>query len=240
MKARLLFEAGKVDEAIEALGAELRSDPTDARRRTFLFELLCFAGEYYRAAKQLEVIAGGSREAEMGAWLYRSALHAERLRQEMFEAGQYPEAGGAKPAVSGTLNGQPFTTLTDADPRIGARLEVYAAGQYTWLPLEHIAAVRMEPPRRLRDLLWAPARVVTGPRFRGEELGEVLLPAIAPLSWRHPDGNVRLGRVTEWQELEGGTIVPVGQKVLLVDDEPFPLLELRELEIASVAEPQPS
>jgi len=239
LKARLLFEAGKVDEAIEALAADLRGDPTDVRRRTFLFELLCFAGAYDRAEKQLDVIAGSSREAQMGALLYRSALHAERLRQQMFEEGQYPEAGGTQPAVSGTLNGQPFTTLTDADPRIGARLEVYAAGQYTWLPLEHIAAVRMEPPRRLRDLLWAPARVVTGPRFRGEELGEVLLPALAPLSWRQPDGNVRLGRVTEWHELEGGAVVPVGQKVLLVDDEPFPLLELRELEIAPVAEPQP-
>ncbi len=50
---------------------------------------------------------------------------------------------------------------------------------------------------------------------------------------------MRLGRVTEWHELEGGAVVPVGQKVLLVDDEPFPLLELRELEIAPVAEPQP-
>ncbi len=238
MKARLLFEAGKVDEAIEALSAELRGDPTDVRRRTFLFELLCFAGEYDRAAKQLDVIAGGSREAELGALLYRGALHAERLRQQMFEAGQYPEAGGTQLAVSGTLNGRPFTTLTDADPRIGARLEVFAAGQYMWLPLEHVAAVRMESPRFLRDLLWAPARVVMGPRFRGHELGEVLIPAISPLSWRHPDGNVRLGRVADWQELEDGTLVPVGAKVLLVDDEPIPLLELRELEI-SVAEPQP-
>jgi len=40
-----------------ALLAELRDNPTDARRRTFLFELLCFAGEYERADKQLEVLA---------------------------------------------------------------------------------------------------------------------------------------------------------------------------------------
>ena len=54
------------------------------------------------------------------------------------------------------------------------------------------------------------------------------------------DGAVRLGRVTEWRDLGAGPIAPIGQKLLLVDDEEFPMLELRELEIASVAEPQPS
>jgi protein involved in temperature-dependent protein secretion len=42
---------------------------------------------------------------------------------------------------------------------------------------------------------------------------------------------VRLGRATEWTELEGGEQAPVGQKLLLVDDEEFSILELRELEI---------
>lgn len=51
MQARTLYEAGQLEEAIAALGADLRGDPTDLRRRTFLFELLCFAGEYDRAEK---------------------------------------------------------------------------------------------------------------------------------------------------------------------------------------------
>jgi type VI secretion system protein ImpE len=230
VNARALFDAGRLDEAVESLGSDLRNDPTDARRRTFLFELLCFAGAYDRAEKQLDVLARGSREAEMGAWLYRSALHAERVRQEMFGAGSLPDAPPAS-AVSGTLNGTPFASLTDADPRIGAWLEVFAAGQYTWLPLEHVAAVRLAAPKRLRDLLWAPARVETGPGFPGMELGEVLVPVLAPLSWKHPDDEVRLGRVTDWDDSVDGTPVPVGQRLLLVDGEPFPFLELRELEI---------
>jgi type VI secretion system protein ImpE len=64
------------------------------------------------------------------------------------------------------------------------------------------------------------------------EMGEALLPAIAPLTWREPSGDVRLGRITEWRELEDGEQAPVGQKLLLVDGEEFPILELRELEIA--------
>jgi type VI secretion system protein ImpE len=226
-----LFRAGKLEEAIQALGAEVRDDPMDARRRTFLFELLCFAGEYDRAEKHLEVLAGASPDAERGAWLYRSALHAERIRQEMFRSGGYPHGGAPPPAVGGSLNGRAFQDLRDADPRIGARLEVFAAGQYTWIPLHFVAAIRMDPPRRLRDLLWAPARIQASPDYRGGELGEVLLPVLAPLSWQHPDPQVRLGRVTEWVEVDGEER-PSGQKLLLVDGEEVPILEVRELEIA--------
>jgi type VI secretion system protein ImpE len=232
MNARQLFQAGRLDEAIDALGAEVRDNPTDAQRRAFLFELLCFAGQYDRAEKHLNVLGSGGRNAEMGALLYHAALHAERLRQEMFAKESFP-ISSAK-VVGGTINGQAFTSITDADPRIGARLEVFAAGQYMWLPFEHIETVRVDPPKKLRDLLWAPAIVRPAKTFQGLELGEALLPAIAPLTWRHPDAAVRLGRVTEWKDLSDGDQAPIGQKMLLVDDEEFPMLELRELEIAHV------
>jgi type VI secretion system protein ImpE len=230
MNARQLFQAGRLDEAIDALGAEVRDNPTDAQRRAFLFELLCFAGQYDRAEKQLNVLGSGGREAEMGALLYHAALHAERLRQDMFDKQSFP-VSSAK-IVGGTINGQPFESITDADPRIGPRLEVFAAGQYMWLPFEHIDSVRAEAPKRLRDLLWAPAIVRPAETFKGLEMGEALLPVIAPMTWRHTDPAVRLGRVTEWTELSDGDQAPIGQKMLLVDDEEFPILELRELEIA--------
>jgi type VI secretion system protein ImpE len=229
--AKDLLEAGRLDEAIEALGAELRKDPTDAQRRVFLFELLSFAGAYDRAEKQLDVAGQGGREASMGALLYRSALHAEKNRAEMFDTGAFPVGGREPKPVSGTLNGSRFDSLTDADPRIGARLEVFAAGQYMWLPLEHVASVEVSPPKRLRDLLWAPAIVQPGPTFERLELGEVLIPVISPLSWQYEDADVRLGRVTEWVALDDATEVPVGHKLLLVDGEELPILELRRLDI---------
>jgi type VI secretion system protein ImpE len=236
MTARTLLQSGKLDEAIEALGTELRDNPTDAQRRAFLFELLCFAGKYDRAEKQLDVLAHRSKEAEMGALLYRSALHAERMRQDMFEKSSFPLTPAPAP-VAGTMNGAPFTSLTDGDPRIGARLELFAAGSYTWIPFEHIESIRMLPPKRLRDLLWAPAIVRTAESFRGLELGEVLIPAIAPLTWKHADGPVRLGRVTEWQALDDDQEAPIGQKLLLVDGQEFSILDVRELDIAPARSP---
>jgi len=96
-----------------------------------------------------------------------------------------------------------------------------------------VASVRMEPPKRLRDLLWTPAAVRTTPSFKGAELGEVLLPAMAPFSWQHSDDAVRLGRATVWEQRDGGDEeVPLGQKMWLVDGEEIPFLELRSLEFS--------
>src|ERR1035438_268597 len=116
MTARELYHAGQLGAAIQALGAELRDNPTDARRRTFLFELLCFAGQYDRAVKHLDVLAGAGPDAATGALLYRAALHADQMRTELFDKRDYPEIHDAPP-VSGTLNGQPFDSIEDADPR---------------------------------------------------------------------------------------------------------------------------
>jgi type VI secretion system protein ImpE len=231
MIAEELLRAGKLDEAVETLTAELRENPLDPKRRTFLFELLCFSGEYGRAEKQLQALAEDNQERALGILLYRAALHAEKARHELFENKRYPADGASTQPITGTLNGKPFQSLGDADQRIGARLEVFAAGDYLWVRLEHVASLEMEPPKKLRDLLWIPARLKAGPAFKGQDLGEILLPALCPFTWQHPDGAVRLGKSTEWCQDEAGEVAPYGQKTFVVDGEEFPLLELRRLEI---------
>ncbi|HTS28422.1 MAG TPA: type VI secretion system accessory protein TagJ [Bryobacteraceae bacterium] len=238
MTARELYQAGKLDEAVQALNGELRNHPDDSQRRTFLFELLCFAGNFDRAEKQLDILSQGSPEAMTGGLLYRAVLSADRSRREMFDKKEYPTTGSDVHEPSGTLNGTPFQSISDSDPRIGPRLEVFAAGQYIWIPFEHIASLEMQAPKRLRDLLWAPVIVRTGPSFRGVELGEVLVPVLSPFSFRHADDAVRLGRASVWEEKDGEQI-PFGQKSLLVDGEDIPILELRHLEIASREEESP-
>lgn len=233
MTAKELFQAGKLEEAVQALSVELRNNPTDAKRRTFLFELLCFAGDFDRAEKQLEALARDNAQTEMGALLYRAAIAAERKRQEVFTNKDFPPASpDGDPDIAGTLNGKPFTWIVDSDPRVGPRLEVFAAGGYLWIPFRHIERIHVEPPKRLRDLLWIPARVSTGPAFKAVELGEVLVPALTVFAGRHPDNNVRLGRETHTEEVDG-EVIPVGQKTLLVDGEEVPILEVRDLEFVA-------
>jgi type VI secretion system protein ImpE len=231
MTAKELYQAGKLNEAIDALNQEVRNNPTDAARRTFLFELLCFAGEYDRAEKQLDLLGDQNKDAMLASLLYRGALNAERTRQGMFQEGKLTPPVLDPPKVAGLLNGKPFESISDADPRVGSKLEVIAAGDYLWIGFEHIAYLNIEAPKRLRDLLWATGRLRTGPSFKGQDLGDVLLPALAPGSVASDDPDIRLGRVTEWFRDESGLEFPLGRKVLLVDGEEVPLLEVRTLEI---------
>ncbi len=225
-----LYKAGELGQAIKALGEELRSQPLDAKRRTFLFELLCFAGEYDRAEKQLDVLADQNPKASMGILMYRSALHAERTRREMFQKGEFPAQDVQNAATGGgSFNGEPFETLADADERIGDHLEVFIAGGYTWIPTKYVQRLEIEPPATLRDLLWARARIEASPAFRLQDLGEVLLPVISPLSYLSSDDSVRLGRMSVWEDSPDGGEKLLGQKMLLVDGEEIPILEARSI-----------
>ena len=95
MTPKQLFDAGKVREAEQQLTAYLRDHPNDTGQRTFLFELLCFSGDYERAGKQLSVLSGGGSQAEMGAVLYYAALHAEKTRHEIIETQQFSQSASA-------------------------------------------------------------------------------------------------------------------------------------------------
>jgi len=228
MNAAQLFHEGKVRQAQQALSEWLRNRPADISQRTFLFELLCFSGDWERAERHLSILAKGDPQKEMGAVLYLSALHAERTRHDMAAKGARPESLAAS-RLCGTLNGQPFHSISDADPAIGTRFEIFAAGSYSLLAFEHIQSIRIEAPRRLRDTLWTPAIVRTNSSLHAGELGEVLVPVLYPFSWKSPYESVWLGRETRWAE-EHGHEQPAGQKMLLVDDREVPLLEVRELE----------
>src|SRR5437016_9037397 len=86
-----LLNAGELLAAIEQLNREVRSSPTDVQRRTFLFELLCFAGEYQRAERQLDVLGRQSAAADIGAQVYRSLMAAEQARRRLFSEGLSPD-----------------------------------------------------------------------------------------------------------------------------------------------------
>jgi type VI secretion system protein ImpE len=231
MNALELFQAGKLQAAIQGLGEEVRNAPLDSKRRIFLFELLCFAGEYDRAEKHLDIIAGVSQAANVGALLYRSALHAERTRQKMFADSTFPMPRPVLEAP-GHLGSQSFSGFEDADPRIGGALEVFVAGSYSWIDFQQIASIEIPQPKRLRDLLWTPAVVTTSSEYKAMELGEVLLPVLSPLSWKDSDDSVRLGRSTLWKQDQTHREIPVGQKLFLAGEECIPILELGKVELS--------
>jgi type VI secretion system protein ImpE len=92
MSARDHFAAGRLKAAIDAQLQEVKSAPLDSGRRTFLFELLAFAGQWERAGQQLAVLAQETSEKGWGASVYQNLLAAEETRRKVF-------AGQARPEV---------------------------------------------------------------------------------------------------------------------------------------------
>jgi type VI secretion system protein ImpE len=261
--AKELYQAGNLRAAIEEVTREVKTRPTDTARRTFLFELLCFAGEWDRAEKQLDVIGQQSAQAEIGVQAYRNCLKAERARQRLFNEGLKPHfiveppvyvglhlqainrrregnfaearalfdrAEEERPALAGALNGQPFEDLRDYDDFVAPVLELVVQDNYTWLPFEQVTRVEIEPPKNLRDLLWTVAHI-EAESFNGVALAPVLYAG----SSRHADDQVRLGRMTDWQQLDEGLFSAAGARLFLADGEEQPMLEARTIEFKPAA-----
>lgn len=145
---------------------------------------------------------------------------AAALRRESLES--------AAP-VAGTLNGQAFEWIADADSRIGPALEVLLNGAYYWVPFERVRRVVVETPADARDLVWVPAEFTWA--NGGEAMG--LLPVRYPNSERSEDDAIRLARKTEWVPLSEDQYSGIGQRVLTTDSDELGLLDVRELMLAA-------
>jgi type VI secretion system protein ImpE len=144
------------------------------------------------------------------------------------------EANANVPSLTGTLNGKPFTGLYDADERFGTVLEVFGTGGvYSWVPLEQIESITMNPPQNPRDLLWRPAHLVLTDGLEGD----VLLPGLYPGTHDHPDDGVKLGRATEWVGAEGEVARGAGGKLFLTGDAPVEMIKILQIHRAEAGSP---
>jgi type VI secretion system protein ImpE len=258
-KANDLLRAGELQAAIEEVTREVKNNPTHGNSRTFLFELLSFAGEFERAEKQLEAIGHQDVKTEMGTMVYRNNLKAERERLHLFKQGVHPaflteppeyvdwqlsainnfrlgnlqearalldRAEEARPAFKGTADGKPFEDFRDYNDFVAPVLELIVKNQYVWLPIEHVRSIEIQPPKTLRDLLWTP---VTVESIDGT-VGEVYIHTLYCGSSEHPNDMVKLGRMTDWQEVEEGFYTGSGLRSFLVDDEDKALFDLKLIE----------
>lgn len=262
-QARALFEAGKLEEAIEALLAEVKAHPSDAARRTFLFELSCFTGDWARAERQLDVIGHQSAQAELGVMVYRANINAEQERERVYREGVQPHflkepppyidlhiealkqmlAGNTaearatldraeedRPAFSGKLDGKEFEDFRDYDDLVAPVLELIVKDKYVWMPFEQIRRFEVVPPKSLRDLLWASAKI----EALDGTVGEVYMPALYAGTSEQSDDQVRLGRMTDWKPLGDDVLRTVGLRLFSVGGEEKSLFEAKAVEFNEV------
>jgi type VI secretion system protein ImpE len=104
--AKQLFQDGALGAAIEAQLALVREKPTDPGARALLIDLMCFAGDFERADKQLDLLASQKPEFMVPAALSRQLARGAIARREVFEKGRPPELlSGAIGFVPDALRG---------------------------------------------------------------------------------------------------------------------------------------
>jgi len=140
----------------------------------------------------------------------------------------------AAPAYGGTVNGEAFEWIGDADSRLGPLLEAFIDNKYYWIPFIRLAKLEIEAPSDLRDLVWVTAKFswTNG----GESNG--LIPVRYPGSAESPDSGIRLSRKTDWAERTEGYFFGLGQRTLATNAADYPLLEIRTIEFAFVPAPE--
>ncbi len=140
------------------------------------------------------------------------------------------QAFEAAPATSGSIDGQAFAWIADADPRLGPVLEAIINGRYYWIPFANIRSISIEEPADLRDVVWMPAYFTWS--NGGETVG--LIPTRYPGSHSHTDPAVRMARKTEWAEQSEDLYLGQGQRLLTTDVNDYPLMDVRLIELATV------
>ncbi len=100
-----LLRAGDLDGARAALVEVVKRAPNDQQGRMFLFQLMCVAGEWDKAAIQLRALAQISAEAQMLAMAYGQAIEAEKLRAQVFAGTAQPVLLVSSSAWAGDLVG---------------------------------------------------------------------------------------------------------------------------------------
>jgi type VI secretion system protein ImpE len=189
---------------------QLRDDVFAGKRTPLLF------GEPAQwAALLVQALALGAQGHEAEA----DSLHAQAFDQA--------------PASQGTINGQPFAWLADADVRLGPMLEAIVDGKYYWIPFSNLRSIAIEKPSDLRDLVWIPAQLMLA---NGGEV-VALVPSRYPGSASSPDPSIRMARKTDWAERKDGTSTGTGQRMFATDQGDHPLLEVRKIEFDQPSEP---
>jgi len=240
--------------------AAARQEPAKAAHRSALAQLHFIAGAWDKASVQLSVLADLDTEAQLFCTQGRLLLACEAERTEVLGGRTAPsclgepsnwmalltealrldgadkhapskelrdQAFALATATAGQVDGTPFAWIADADERLGPVLEASVNGRYLWIPFDRLRRIASEGPKDLKDLVWLPVTLTLANE------GEVaaFVPTRYPGSEAVDDDAVRLARRTEWGQLDGGSWVGLGQRMLASDAGDHPLLDIRTIEL---------
>ncbi|HVR63522.1 MAG TPA: type VI secretion system accessory protein TagJ [Polyangia bacterium] len=262
MTAEESVRAGHLDDALADLQARVRKQPSDAKLRVFLFQLLAVMGQWDRALNQLKVASDLDPTTVAMLKTYQEALQCEVLRAEVFAGKKTPLLFG-KPAewMALVVQALKLGAREKFDEAAALREKAFEAAPATagkindqpfaWIAdadarigplLEAIVNGRYYwiPFARLREVkMEKPADLrdfawtpATLTLANGGET-VALIPTRYPGSEASGDARVVMARSTEWVEKADGTYIGLGQRQLATDQGEFALLDVRTIQLDS-------
>ncbi|HBR57066.1 MAG TPA: hypothetical protein DEA22_06305 [Blastocatellia bacterium] len=259
--AKLRLDKGDLKGAVESALNLVKTNPTDVSARIFLFELSCFAGDWERADKQLDVIGHQDAGAMIGAKIFQQNFIAERNRMKFFSDGLKPETMTATPAY--------MTDLMNANNRVregdmaearhlldevdenrpAFRCKVNGEGFADFRDYNDLTMCVFEVI--FKDAyIWLPFEHVEKVEFTKPKslrdlywiqanvsltngtTGEMFFPALYSGSWKSSDDQIRLGRLTDWRDLGGEVFAGEGMKLFWMSGRDRSILDFETLEFA--------
>src|SRR6266566_66661 len=267
MEASDFLRQGKLNEALEALQNQIRSDPSNAKLRVFLFQLLCVMGRWDRALTQLSVAAEIDAKTLLMKEVCQQAIQCEALRKEIFAGKKMPLVFGEPQEWVGWMiqanqqsaQGQHREAQALRDkalesaPAVAGRIN---ADGFDWVA---DADPRMGPILEAiieGRYFWIPFSNINQIKIdKPEDLRDVIwapanfvwsnggtavgfIPARYCGSDEAEDDLIRLGRRTDWIEKGPGFAVPVGQRLFATNEAEYPILEVRALTLGQPIMPK--
>lgn len=255
-----LVVAGKPTQALAAAQQQVRSRPEDAKLRVLLFQLMVVAGQWQRAAGQLDLCGQLDSGALAMVNTYREALKCELVRESVFSGKTTPMVLG-QPAEWVALLVQALKLQADGDAKGAHALRAQAleqaeptAGTVDGAGFEWIC----DADSRLGPVLeavvngrycWVPFAALSSVQIEPpQDLRDLvwvpahlafpnggdavaLIPTRYPGSTAWDDERVWMARRTEWQLLAGEHYAGVGQRVLLTPEGELSLLDVRRIDL---------
>ena len=258
------LRGGDPSTALSELQEQIRKNPSNARLRVFLFQLLAVEGRWDRALTQLNV--AGELDAGNLAMVqtYRDALACEALREQIFAGHRSPLIFG-QPAswIALLVEALRLAATGEVAQSQQVRDEAFAAAPVTrgvldgqafeWIAdadarlgpmLETIINGRYYwvPFNRIREIrLEKPADlrdVVWMPAyFTWANGGESvgLIPTRYPGSQASSDPQLRLARRTDWTDCGAELFAGLGQRMLATDAGEYPIMDARTVRLETEA-----
>lgn len=228
---------GQWDRAIDQLDIAAQMDPAAE-----LMAQVCRPAIQCERFRQ-EVFAGQRTPLVIGqpeewlAHLIQAAMLSGQGKEDA-AAELRTKALDAAPTTSGTIQlaapkGSPadpqivpIDWICDEDLRLGPVLEAIIEGKYYWVPFNNILMIEIDPPADLRDMVWAPARIILA--AGGEKVA--LIPTRYPGSEAaNQPAQVRLAKTTVMGGADGET--PFGIREWKTDQDVYSLFQIASIKL---------